>query len=480
MKLATKIAYNTIIQIISKIITTILGLIAIAMITRYLGTKGFGEYTTIITFLSFFAIIADLGLTLVTVQLISQPEANEEKILGNLLGLRLVSAFLFIGAGPLFVLFFPYSSAIKLGVALAALSFFFIALNQVLVGIFQKNLRMDKVSIAEVISRIILVLGIFLAINFNTGINGILIATVISSFINFFFHLFFSQSFARIKLRFDFKYWLEIFKKSWPLAVTIIFNLIYLKTDTLLLSIIPRDSSVGIIAEVGLYGAAYKVIDVLVTFPFMFAGIVLPIMTSSWAASNPQRFKNVLQKSFDIMVIMALPLVIGTQLVAQDVITLVAGSEFALAGPILRLLILASGFIFLGNMFAHAVIAVDKQRNIISAYFFVAITSLIGYLFLIPKYSYFGAAYVTIYSEAAIALASFWLVYKFTKFFPSLVVFIKATLASILMYLVINFCYYNFSNNLFIILSLAIVSYGVILLALGGLKKEDLLSLINK
>jgi len=143
-------------------------------------------------------------------------------------------------------------------------------------------------------------------------------------------------------------------------------------------------------------------------------------------------------------------------------------------------LILASGFIFLGNMFAHAVIAIDKQRNIISAYFFVAITSLIGYLFLIPKYSYFGAAYVTIYSEAAIAIASFWLVYKFTKFFPSLVVFMKATLASILMYLVINFCYYTFTNNLFIILSLAIVSYGVILLALGGLKKEDLLSLINK
>jgi len=480
MKLATKIAYNTIIQIISKIIATILGLVSIGIITRYLGIIGFGEYTTIITFLSFFAIMADLGLTLVTVQLISQPGADQDKILGNLLALRLVSAFVFIAPAPIFVLFFPYSYVIKLGVALAALSFFFIALNQVLVGIFQKNLRMDKVSIAEIVSRVVLVLGIIIAVKIDSGIIGIIIATVISSFSSFALHYIFSQSFVKIKLYFDFSYWNQIFKKSWPLAVTIIFNLIYLKTDTLLLSIIPRPSSIGIIAEVGLYGAAYKVIDVLVTFPFIFAGIILPILTTTWAEKNYTSFKKILQKAFDIMVIIAVPLVIGTQLVAKNVITLVAGNDFAGAGPILQLLILASGFIFLGNMFAHAIIAIDKQKNIISAYVFVAITSVIGYLIFIPKYSYFGAAYVTIYSEAAIALASYLLVYNSTKFIPSLTVFFKSLVAALLMYNIIYFACLYLTNNLIIILSFAIVSYFIFLIILKGLKKEDLLVLINK
>ena len=105
---------------------------------------------------------------------------------------------------------------------------------------------------------------------------------------------------------------------------------------------------------------------------------------------------------------------------------------------------------------------------------------MLGYIFLIPKYSYFGAAYVTIYSEAAIALASFYLVYKFTKFVPSFNVFAKSVLASLLMYLIIHFCYFNFTNNLFAVLGLAIVSYSIILLSLGGLKKEDLMALINK
>ena len=342
MRLSTKIAYNTIIQFIGKFISTVLGLVAIAIITRYLGQTGFGEYTTALTFISYFAIFADLGLTLVTVQLISQPDAKQNYILGNLLGLRLISALLILGLGPITVLFFPYSTEIKIAVAISSLSFFFIALNQILVGLFQKNLRLDKVSIAEVSSRIILVPAIFIAIKLNSGLIGIMISTVIASAVNFILHYIQARSFARLKFYFDFNFWKKIIRRSWPLAVTIVFNLIYLKTDTLLLSIIPRKSEIGILAEVGIYGAAYKVIDVLITFPFMFAGIILPLLTARWAKKNIKEFKNILQKAFDIMMIIAIPLIIGTQFTAAKIMVLVAGKKFFLSGPILQILIIAN------------------------------------------------------------------------------------------------------------------------------------------
>jgi O-antigen/teichoic acid export membrane protein len=69
MGLAKKVAHNTLVQIIGKLISTGLGLFSLALITRSIGTAGFGEYTTIYTFLTFFAVIADLGLTLITVQM---------------------------------------------------------------------------------------------------------------------------------------------------------------------------------------------------------------------------------------------------------------------------------------------------------------------------------------------------------------------------------------------------------------------------
>lgn len=470
MRLSTKVAYNTIVQVISKVIATALGLAAVAIMTRYLGKEGFGQYTTIVTFLSFFAIIADLGLTLVTVQMISRPSVDEHKILSNLFSLRFVSAIIFLGLAPLVIIFFPYDPIIKLGVAVTALSFFFIALNQILVGLFQKNLRMDKVSIAEVVSRIVLVAGVVLVWHFDLGLINIMTATVIASAVNFLLHYSFSRNFVRIKLHFDLAVWKKIIKQSWPLALTIIFNLIYLKTDTLILSLIKSQ------AEVGIYGATYKVIDVLITFPFMFAGIVLPIMTARWALSNKEGFKNVLQRSFDMMAIIAIPLVIGTQFVAKDVMVLVASQEFAPSGAVLQILIIAAGLIFLGCMFAHAVIALDKQKKIIPVYIFTAITAVIGYLIFIPRYSYFGAAWVTIYSEISITLASFYLVWKYAQFFPNLKVVGRSLAASLIM---ASALYLISSWNLFLVLSLAVLVYFIMLYLFKGIDKQVIMDLVS-
>jgi len=480
MKLSTRIAYNTIIQIASKVISTALGLFTIAVITRHLGALGFGQYTTALTFLSFFAIIADLGLTLVTVQMISREGADEEIVLGNLLALRLVSALFFLGLAPLAVLFFPYEPVVKISVLVASFSFLFVALNQILVGLFQKHLRMDKASIAEIISRIVLLVGVIAVIRMGYSLVSILIITVVSSLVSFLMHYFFSRSFVRIKFRFDILYWRQIIKMSWPLAITIALNLLYLKTDTLLLSIIKRPTEVGIMTEVGLYGAAYKVIDVLITLPFMFAGIILPILTKAWTNGNKEGFKNVLQRSFDVMVMLAVPMLIGTQFLAKDIMVLVAGEEFALSGPILRILILAAVMIFLGNMFAHAVIAIDKQKSIIKAYAFTAVTAVSGYFIFIPFFSYYGAAWVTIYSETAIALASALLVWKFTKFIPNFNVFFKSLMASTVMGLLIYSLDFFHIYNFWAALCLSPIVYFAFLYLFKGIKRQDIEILLNR
>lgn len=472
MRLSQKVAYNTIIQTISKVIATVLGLATVVIMTRYLGAEGFGQYTIIITFLSFFAIVADFGLTLVTVQMISSVSRGEEsRILSNLFSLRLVSAVVFLGLAPLAVLFLPYDPIIKLGVAITAFSFFFIALNQILVGLFQKKLRMDKVAIAEVVGRVVLLLGVIMVWQFDLGLIHIMTVTVFSSAISFLLHFQFSRKFARIKLSFDKLLWKKIIKKSWPLALTIFFNLIYLKADILVLSLIKSQSDVGI------YGAAYKVIDILITFPFMFAGIVLPIMTARWIAGDKQGFNNALQRSFNFMAVVAIPLIIGAQFTAKKIMVLVGSNEFADSGSVLRILILASGIIFLGCIFSHAIIAINKQKKIIGVYVFTAVTAVAGYLIFIPKYSYFGAAWVTIYSELIIALAALYIVWKYAKFLPNLKIAGKALLASLLMAIII---YFMDELNLFIILSAAVIIYCSAIYLLKGVTKKDVMELVKR
>jgi len=464
--LSSKVAYNTIVQIIGKTIATVLGLVAIAIMARYLREIGFGQYTTIITFLSFFGIIADFGLTLITSQMISQPGNNQTALLNNLFSLRLISAVFFLGLAPLIVLFFPYEPIIKLGVAVTVLSFFFTALNQILVGFFQKNLTMTIVAIAEVVSRIILLGGVVITAYLNLGLLSIMVATVIASLVSFIMHYWFSRRFIKIDWQIDLTFWREIIKKSWPLGLTIFFNLIYLRADIFILSLLKSQ------ADVGLYGATYKVIDVLTTLPFMFAGLILPILTLEWASKNFLKFNQVLQKSFDAMIILAIPLIVGAQFTAKPLMLLIAGKDFSQSGNILKILILAIGFIFIGCLFAHAVIALDKQKNIIGAYIFTAVTSLIGYLIFIPRFSYYGAAWVTVYSELAIAVFSLYIIVKYSGFRPNFKVFLKSLAAALIMglsvYLLID------KINLIFIILLAGLIYFIGLYLLKGIDKEDL------
>ncbi|MCF7820193.1 MAG: flippase [Candidatus Pacebacteria bacterium] len=467
----SKVLYNTAIQIISKVIATALGLIAMAMMTRYLGTTGFGEYTTIVTYISFFAIVADLGLTLITVQMISVPGVSEKRVLDNLLALRLISAIFFLSLGPLSVLFLPYENSIKVGVLILSLSFIFIALNQILIGLFQKRLRMDKAAAAEIFGRLILVLGVYVAIKNSFGLSGLLWASVIASFLNFALQYLLAQKFIKIGLKFDFKLWQIIIKKSWPLALIIVFNLIYLKTDTLILSIVKTQEDVGI------YGAAYKIIEVIVTIPFMFSGLILPFLTVSWIKKDLKKFKVVLQKSYDFMLFLALPMIIAIQIIAPQLIFLIAGEEFMPATQVLKILILAAGLIFIGTIFSHAIIAVEKQKKLIPLYLFVSLTALAGYLIFIPKYSYFGAAWTTIYSEAIIALASIFYVYKFTNFLPKNYSALKAVFASTIMAVFLFFFPQNFSFSwpgLIIEVILATLIYFLSLYLLKGFSKKDL------
>ena len=153
---------------------------------------------------------------------------------------------------------------------------------------------------------------------------------------------------------------------------------------------------------------------------------------------------------------------------------LVAGKEFWLSGTILKVLILGAGMIFIGTFLGHVIVATQKQKTMIWGYASVAIISLLGYIFLIPKYSFWAAAWITVFSEGAIALLTFLVVYRATKIIPSAKVLLKSIFAS----LVMSFVIFSFKGmNLGIVFSLACVVYFVALYLVGGFSKEMILEI---
>ncbi len=427
MSLTGRIAYNTLIQMVGKAGAVIFGIVSIGLLTRYLGQRGFGEYTTAITFVQFFGILADLGLYIVAVKKIAEANDDTNRLFNNIFTLRLVSALVFVGLAPLVVLFFPYPALVKQGVLLLTLTTLFLTLNQLFVGLYQKSLAMGRAAVSEIIGKAVFLGLVVLAVFFQEGLIAIFIAFLLGSAAQFVVSFMLARRYVHLRLQYDPAVWREVLHESWPVALSIALNLVYFRADTIILSLFfPA-------ATVGLYGASYKVLEVLVAFPAMFAGLVLPLLSRHAATGDHERLVATLQKAFDFLIMVSLPMVAGLFLLAHPIMTLVAGSDFAFAGSILRVLAFAAGSIFVGNLFGNAVVALGRQRSMLPIYAVVAVCSLVGYFLLIPRFGVWGASGMTVATELAITLGSIFVVWRALRFRLSLRHAGKALFATLLM-----------------------------------------------
>lgn len=424
MSRTAAIAKNTVVQAVGRTIGTILGLLTLGLMTRYLGAAGYGAFTTVTSFLQFFGILVDFGLSLTTVAMLSEPGADRDKISSNIFTLRVVSAAIFFGLAPIVVLLFPYPGDIKAGVGIAAASFFFLAVNQVLTSVLQKELRMARSAVAEVLGRLGLFLGAWYVAREDLGLGWMLGALVLGNLLTAFWNWLLVRKLVDLSWRFDWPVWKDIAERSWPIALSITFNLIYLKGDVIILSLTRSQ------AEVGIYGAAYKILDVLTVIPIMFMGLVLPLLVKARSDGRPDDWNRILQKAFDFMAILAMPLVAGALVVGRDLMVLFTSEAFAESGPLLVILIIACAAVFFGSMFGHAVIAIKKQRQMVWGYAIDAVVATILYVTLIPIYGPTGAAWVTVFAEVFIACATYFMIWKTTGFVPSFRTTLRAAVAA--------------------------------------------------
>lgn len=468
MTTARSIASNFSIQLVGKILSVLIALVSVAIMTRVLGTYAFGEYTTAMTFLQMFGVVVDFGLTLTLIVMISKAGVDEERIVGNFFGLRLVSGFLLFSLAPLTALLLPWSETVKTAILVGALAYFLMGGASMLVGVFQRHESMWRVATAELLNRIVLLaLVAFFALT-SPGVVEMVVAMVVANAVWLFAMIRFAKPFVRIHPLFEWSQWMSILTYSWPIALSIIFNLLYLKGDILFLAYF-RDQS-----EVGLYGVAYRIIDVMTVLPVMFMGLVLPSLVQMWSTGKAEEFRARVSRIFDLFILTVVPVVVGTQLVSTELTIIIAGQDFAPAGPVLALLTLALIGVFLGALYGHLVVALDKQRGMTWGYVFVAIIAIAGYLWLIPDYGMWGAVWVTLASEGLIALLTFLVVYRTSKALPSLTVLFKSLISALIMYIALS----SMDVSVFIDILVGGVIYTVSIFALRAITLTELKTLL--
>jgi len=466
-----KIAHNTLIQIIGKTLVISFSLLGFGLMARYLGQEGVGYYSTIYAFLAIFGILIDLGMQMTTTKIISDPKEDESKILSNALTIRLIGSVIFLGLAPIIAIFFPYPTIVKTGMLISIVGFVSASLTSTLISLFQKHLLMLRVAIAEISAKIIYLGLILSTVYFDFGFYGILFAASMDSLLTFVILIYFASKEIKLKPTFDFDIWKKILSLTWPIGLTITLNLIYFKGDIFIMSLIRSQS------EVGLYGAPYRILEVLINIIYLFLGLIMPLMATAVAIKNIEKLKIIIQSVFDFLLIITIPMIVGGYFLGEKIMIIVAGPEFIISGKIIKILLIATGTIFIAALFGYAVVALNKQKKAIPFYAINAVISTIGYLIFIPKYGYWGAAWMTVFSEIFILISAAYVLKKSINFLPGLKMLPKIIVASLVMSLPL----YLFNQiSLFVLLPAGVVIYFISLYLIKGIDKNIILEIIKK
>ena len=172
-------------------------------------------------------------------------------------------------------------------------------------------------------------------------------------------------------------------------------QIIYVNSDITIIGIVRSDS------EVGYYSAAVKVYNLIQTLMNSVVLVVLPQLSQAYDRKDSNKINSLLRYSMNFIIVLGLPCLVLTNIVAKEIIGLLAGNDFLICIPSLRILTVALFWSFLGGFLGNLILIPSGRENItLYSSIVSAIVNLVLNLLFIPKWGIEVAAITTALSMA--------------------------------------------------------------------------------
>lgn len=406
-----KIAANTLVQIIGKIISSGSSFLVTILLARTYGPVGYGDFEKITAFVFLFYLVVDFGFNAIVLNKIRKKESTKEALYGLVLGSRII-----LGAFVLFLClsllpFLPgssfqgYTGFVKLGIILISPTIFLQGLISTNNLLFQENLRYDKSILASSLSSLFFLALVYLVSLFNLPLIFVLFSFLSSSLMSVFLSFYLVRSFIISFVPvFNFNKIFSLIKETLPFGITLVFNILYFRGDLLLLTMYKSTT------EVAYYGLAYRFFEFALVFPTFFNNALYPILLEK-KEENFEKAKNLFLLSCGFL--LGVGLIAGLMLfLASPYLISLTSNSFTGSVASLRILSVSLPVFYLTNLFMWFLIAFDRQKLLAPIYGFVMIINLALNYYFIPSYSYLASSVITGITETFILVISGYYVIK--------------------------------------------------------------------
>ncbi len=224
-----------------------------------------------------------------------------------------------------------------------------------------------------------------------------------------------------------------------------------------------------------------KIDKIILSIVISLGTVLIPRLSYYFNNDKKEMFNNLISKSLDLTLMLALPCIAGLSLLSSEVVLLISGKEFInaiLAMKILSPIILVIGLSHLIGL--QVLLPIGKEKYTLFSFGMGAITSIILNIILIPKFAHNGAAVATVAAESCVTLTQLYFGWEYMKdkiFTRSKLGYIIGSLSIVI---VVTLVKKVFITNTYILLFSVVLSGLVYGLTLILMKDEFALEIMHK
>lgn len=392
---------NTLWLLLGDLAAKVLNFLALVYLARVLGVGGYGVFEFAITVLTYFTLLADAGLEVWSLRETARG-VDLRSLASQTLFWKITFAALSLGILILALPFFPAYPGLRSLCYILGLVLIVQALN--LKWVFLGQEKMRWVSAGLILAQIFFSVGMVRLVSSSVDLNRAAWVWLASESIS---SLFFGVLYIREQgFRLSWPGWPEAFKSLKPaLSIGLMqaMGIMNYNFDSLLLGFLVGAEAVG------WYKAAYKPITAVLGLPLTYFAGLLPALTRACTAGR-EEFWAVFDRSLRLTLLCSLPIAIGGTFLAQPIVDLLYGPDYAQSVLILKILAWSAAMVVFRATLRHGLLAVGRQDLALRAALVAVSLNILLNSLLISKYGMLGAAFTTVFSDLAwltISIADF-------------------------------------------------------------------------
>ena len=455
---------NTGWQLFANILNKLFSLILLVYLARGLGEIEFGKYSFANSFIQIFIVMADLGLSLLTIREVAKENNKASKYLGNFTILKILLSLCAFSAIIVIINLLPYPASTVRVVYVLSVYFIFTSLSTFFRCIMNAFEKMEYDATLSLFEKFITVALCFIFLKSGYGLIPISYAFLTGGTIGLIMSfVLVVKKFVKPDFHIDLSFWKVSLKDAFPFALGSVFVMIYSYIDQVMLSLMKGD------AAVGWYNASFSLVNNVTILASVFMSAAYPTFSRLFRDSQ-ESLKVVYERSFKYLLILGLPIAVGGMILAERIIILLYGNEYLPSVAAFRILIWTAFPSHLCYLFSTFLNSINKQGTNLLFMIISTIANVLLNLILIPQFSYLGAGIATLLSEIILFFLWIWYLSRSKYRFLPIRLFTKVIAANGIMSMIILLL---FKTGIIFLVAIGVIAYCMSLYALGCIDDED-------